>query len=46
MAISNPELSLLSQPKKSGPLYIPVEDVICKSQISDRRHKIVWMEKP
>ena len=38
MALSNPGLSLLSHSKKSGPLYIPVENAICIRQISDRRH--------
>ena len=36
----------LSQPKKSRPLYFPVENAICKSHISDRYYWIVSIGKP
>ena len=40
-----PRTVTLSQPRRSGPLYIPVENAICKSQISGGQHWIVLMEK-
>ena len=36
-----PRTVTLSQPKRSGPLYILVENAICESHISDRRHYVV-----
>ena len=41
-----PRTVTLSHSKRSGPLYIPVENAICKSQISEGQHWIVLMRKP
>ena len=41
-----PRTVTLSNFKRSGSLYIPVENTICGSQISDRQHWIVLMGKP
>ena len=46
MAVSNPGLSHFHIPKGKDPCYIPLENAVCKSQISDRQHWIVLMGKP
>ena len=41
-----PRTVTLLHSKRSGPLYIPVKNAICKSHISDRQHWEVSIGKP